>query len=205
MLLVYGLACCAAARVAPTSLHRLSESSLHLLSESELDGYCRRRLDGNAPLINGLEPAQRTGNACFGYGEGDYTCCPSGVSKSCADGLCYTLWDQRAAAPILPHPLARSDQFEAHGLDPLKLQARERERRRRQRAGRLGGARHRAPHGPSAVDLAGQRAGRLRNHLRDASNYLCNTTCSLRVPPRARAAPRAASSLVNQATPGSPL
>ena len=155
--------------------------------------------------INGLEPAQRTGNACFGYGEGDYTCCPSGVSKSCADGLCYTLWDQRAAAPILPHPPARSDQFEAHGLDPLKLQARERERRRRQRAGRLGGARHRAPHGPSAVDLAGQRAGRLRNHLRDASNYLCNTTCSLRVPPRARAAPRAASSLVNQATPACPL
>ena len=61
MLLVYGLACCVvAARAAPTTLR--------CLPESQLDGYCRRRLDGDAPLINGLEPAQRTGNACFGYG-----------------------------------------------------------------------------------------------------------------------------------------
>ena len=57
MLLLLGLAC-VAARAAPTSLHRLSES--------ELDGYCRRRLDGGAPLINGgegLEPAPANGTA----------------------------------------------------------------------------------------------------------------------------------------------
>ena len=56
MLLVCLACCVVAARAAPTSLHRLSES--------ELDGYCRRRLDGDAPLINGgegLEPAPANG------------------------------------------------------------------------------------------------------------------------------------------------
>ena len=59
LLLLLACLCGAAARGAPTAPR--------CLPESELEGYCRsRRLDGEAPLINGgegLEPAPANGTA----------------------------------------------------------------------------------------------------------------------------------------------
>ena len=182
LLVLAGLACCAATRAAPESLR------LRGPSESALDGYCQQcqrdclaGIDGtehDIALLPGemnddtIREAVRLWFSNRTAAEAAYgpiaTWDTSGVTDMAflfcvradwmdeatvmppestydlridfAPTLSYfrefcvlssSSWDQRAAAPVLPHPPARPEQFEAHGLDTLELQARERERCRR--------------------------------------------------------------------------
>ena len=52
------------------------------LCSSVADDCCAPLSIGEAATCRNGYVAQRTGNGCFGYGEGDYTCC----SRDCADG-----------------------------------------------------------------------------------------------------------------------
>ena len=52
------------------------------LCSSVADDCCAPLSIGEAATCRNGYVAQRTGNGCAGYGEGDYTCC----SRDCADG-----------------------------------------------------------------------------------------------------------------------
>ena len=56
------------------------------LCSSVADDCCAPLSIGEAATCRNGYVAQRTGNGCFGYGEGDYTCCPTSASSDDSGG-----------------------------------------------------------------------------------------------------------------------
>ena len=70
----------------PSSFDTLDSSCDRSLCSSVADDCCAPLSIGEAATCRNGYVAQRTGNGCFGYGEGDYTCCPTSASSDDSGG-----------------------------------------------------------------------------------------------------------------------